>query len=194
MVMDTRPKIKVRASRVRREFGAPFKFKDRDADPASTDQGLSASYLSCNSYSDKNYTLKKAELDNAVQAVPELVDGSSQTDWKHPVNASVQYEPRSISAEEAKAAQDTPEFEEFVKDALPRFELALQQNIIMDVFFDDWGVLGDEDTNFGSKSDSHLKEYQSFTDLQYSKDKTVTCVDWHPMVSEACVLFNHQLH
>lgn len=27
-----------------------------------------------------------------------------------------------------------------------------------------------------------LKEYQSFTDLRYSKDKTSTCVRWHPAV------------
>jgi len=38
-----------------------------------------------------------------------------------------------------------------------RFELALQQNVIMDVFFNDWDVLGEDDTTFGSKSDSHLK-------------------------------------
>ena len=26
------------------------------------------------------------------------------------------------------------------------------------------------------------QEYQSFTDLQFSKDKTVTCIDWHPSI------------
>ena len=38
-----------------------------------------------------------------------------------------------------------------------RFELALQQNEIMDVFCDDWKALADEDSTFGSKSDNHLK-------------------------------------
>ena len=38
-----------------------------------------------------------------------------------------------------------------------RFELALQQNEIMDVFFDDWQALGDDDGSFGSKADNHLK-------------------------------------
>ena len=28
----------------------------------------------------------------------------------------------------------------------------------------------------------NLQEYQSFTDLQFSKDKTVTCIDWHPTI------------
>ena len=40
-----------------------------------------------------------------------------------------------------------------------RFELALQQNEIMDVFFDDWKALADEDSTFGSKSDNHLKVF-----------------------------------
>lgn len=39
----------------------------------------------------------------------------------------------------------------------PRFELALQQNEIMDVFHIDWLHLGDADDTFGSKADNHLK-------------------------------------
>jgi len=54
---------------------------DRDTDPASAAQGLSASYLSCPAYADKNFSIKRQELDFAVQAVPELVDGFCQTDW-----------------------------------------------------------------------------------------------------------------
>ena len=38
-----------------------------------------------------------------------------------------------------------------------RFELALQQNEIMDVFYDDYVSLADEDSTFGSKSDNYLK-------------------------------------
>ena len=38
-----------------------------------------------------------------------------------------------------------------------RFELALQQNEIMDVFYDDYLSLADEDSTFGSKSDNYLK-------------------------------------
>ena len=43
-----------------------------------------------------------------------------------------------------------------------RFEVALQQNEIMDVFFDDWQNLADEDSSFGSKADNHLKVSSSF--------------------------------
>ena len=27
-----------------------------------------------------------------------------------------------------------------------------------------------------------LQEYQSFTDLLFSKDKTLTCIEWHPTI------------
>ena len=27
-----------------------------------------------------------------------------------------------------------------------------------------------------------LQEYQSFTDLNFSKDKTISCIQWHPSI------------
>lgn len=38
-----------------------------------------------------------------------------------------------------------------------RFELALQQNEIMNIFYDDWVSLSDTDSSFGNKADNHLK-------------------------------------
>lgn len=73
--------IRFRASRVRREFGAPISFSDRDADITATDQGLSASYLSCQPFAETNFSIKKLEMDRGVQAVAEITDGSSQTQW-----------------------------------------------------------------------------------------------------------------
>ena len=29
---------------------------------------------------------------------------------------------------------------------------------------------------------SPFQEYQSFTDLLFSKDKTLTCIEWHPTI------------
>ena len=52
----------------------------------------------------------------------------------------------------------------------------------MDVFYDDYMSLADEDSTFGSKSDNYLKEYQSFTDLQFSKEKNITEIQWHPTI------------
>jgi len=45
---------------------------------------------------------------------------------------------------------------------LHRIESALQQNEIMDVFFDDWAALTLDDGSFGSKADNHLKVTTAF--------------------------------
>ena len=35
---------------------------------------------------------------------------------------------------------------------------------------------------FGNKADNNLKEYQSFTDLEFSKNKSIAHIDWHPSI------------
>ncbi|EHB18031.1 WD repeat-containing protein 63 [Heterocephalus glaber] len=61
-------------------------------------------------------------------------------------------------------------------------EIALQQNEIMNLFTDDWKSLAEEEGTFGDKTDTHLKEFQSFTDLHSQTEKTITCVSWHPAI------------
>ena len=58
----------------------------------------------------------------------------------------------------------------------------MQQNSILDLFTDDYKALSDTDGITGNKSDTNLKEYQSFTDLRFSKDKVITWIDWHPTI------------
>lgn len=52
-------------------------------------------------------------------------------------------------------------------------EIALQQNEIMNTFIDDWKCLAEEEGTFGDKTDTHLKEYQSFTDLHNLTEKMI---------------------
>lgn len=61
-------------------------------------------------------------------------------------------------------------------------EIALQQNEIMDAFSDDWKALEDDMSSSGGKSDICLKAYQTFTDLHYLKDKSISCICWHPTI------------
>lgn len=63
-----------------------------------------------------------------------------------------------------------------------RMEIALQQNEIMNAFSDDWKALEDDISGSGGKSDVCLKAYQIFTDLHYLKDKSISCVCWHPTI------------
>jgi hypothetical protein len=51
---------------------------------------------------------------------------------------------------------------------------------MFDAFDNDWLLLGNEMSSIGGPGDIHLKEYQSFSDIHNSKNKLVTCVQWHP--------------
>ncbi|KAK3590717.1 hypothetical protein CHS0354_012290 [Potamilus streckersoni] len=175
-VIETRRKIKVSVRRKRREFGAPFEFKDRNVSDAKD------GYVECVSYEDRTFDLKKVELNKGIQAIPVFVNSGTQTDWKYPRNSNVQYESREFSSEEREKIENSKNLANFISNVTPRFELALQQNEIMDVFHIDWAHLGDSSDAFGSKADNHLKEYQSFTDLQFSKEKKITCIQWHPTI------------
>lgn len=74
------------------------------------------------------------------------------------------------------------EMREFLQNVTIRFEQALQQNEIVDLFRDDYKLLGDEDVAVGQGAHTVLQEFQSFTDLRHSKDKSISCVDWHPNI------------
>jgi len=48
-----------------------------------------------------------------------------------------------------------------------RYEVALQQNETVDIVEDDFAALAEEETSLGNKSDSELRELQSFSHLSY---------------------------
>lgn len=52
-----------------------------------------------------------------LQAVPILVEGSSQTELKHPKNVYTQYEPRVFSEEEVTAIWESPQMKKFLTKA-----------------------------------------------------------------------------
>ncbi|CAF1214774.1 unnamed protein product, partial [Didymodactylos carnosus] len=149
-------------------------FKDVDPDDKKK------MFINIEPYEDKQFDLKKIELDIAIQAAPEFRENFSQTIWKYPKNQWTQYEPREYSEEEKMKYLADPKLINVVVNSYDLFKQALQQNIIHDPFYLDWTRLGGQLDGLGGPGDSHLKEYQSFTDIHNSKDKIVTCVQWHP--------------
>lgn len=61
-----------------------------------------------------------------------------------------------------------------------RLEAALIQNEITNIFENDFAVVGEEDAVSGSRKENVITEYQSFTDLNYSKNKVVSYIQWLP--------------
>nr|XP_021149872.1 WD repeat-containing protein 63 isoform X2 [Columba livia] len=176
-VKETVTKIKYRISRVRRKFGAPITFTDKNA------SHVKDSYLECTSYQDKSFSIKMLEKDVGIQMVPKVREAITQTTWTYPKNAATQYFPIELSNEEKEESLSSGKLKEFLTSVHLRMEIALQQNEIMNAFFDDWKALREEESSAGGKPDVYLKAYQSFTDLHYFKDRTISCVCWHPTIS-----------
>ncbi|XP_049665227.1 dynein axonemal intermediate chain 3 isoform X5 [Accipiter gentilis] len=175
-VKDTVTKIKYMISRVRKKFGAPITFTDKNA------SHVKDSYFECTSYQDKTFSIKILEKDVGVQMVPKVREASTQTKWTYPKNAATQYFPRQLSNEEKEESLSSEKLKEFLTSVHLRMEIALQQNEIMNAFFDDWKALAEDENSSGGKPDVYLKAYQSFTDLRYLKNRTISCVCWHPTI------------
>ncbi|NXB79995.1 WDR63 protein, partial [Donacobius atricapilla] len=193
-VKERDTKIKFKISRVRRKFGAPITFTDKNASDEKD------SYAECTAYEDDTFSIKMLERDVGVQMVPKLRETSTQTKWQvsvfemfsiltfkffqlgrtYPKNASMQYYPRQLSNEAKAESLSSETLKEFLTAVQIRMEIALQQNEIMNVFFDDWKALAEDQE--GSEPDVYLKAYQSFTDVQYLKNRTISCVRWHPTI------------
>ncbi|KAF4021627.1 hypothetical protein G4228_013851 [Cervus hanglu yarkandensis] len=175
-VKESTKQITYMISRKRSEFGAPIKFSDQNA------SSVKDAYIECTAYPDKNFTLKQLERDIGMQVVPQIKETSTQTRWTCPKNATTQYYPREFLEEEKEALGQSKTLTEFLNSVCTSVEIALQQNEIMNTFIHDWKCLAEEEGTFGDKTDTHLKEYQSFTDLHSLTEKMITCVSWHPVI------------
>ncbi|XP_008590573.1 PREDICTED: WD repeat-containing protein 63-like, partial [Galeopterus variegatus] len=175
-VKESTKQITYMISRKRSEFGAPIKFSDQNA------SSVKDAYVECTAYPDKNFTLKLLEKDVGMQVVPQTKDTSTQTRWTYPKNATTQYYPREFSEKEKETLGQSKSLVDFLNNVSISVEIALQQNEIMNTFIDDWKCLAEEEGTFGDKTDTHLKEYQSFTDLHSPMEKMITCVSWHPTI------------
>ncbi|XP_064003990.1 dynein axonemal intermediate chain 3 [Pogoniulus pusillus] len=171
-VKESVPKIKYMIPQVRRKFGSSIKFTDRNA------SCIDDSYVECTSYQDKTFSIKMLEKDMGVQMVPKRKETSTQTKWTYPKNAATQYFPRQLPNEE-KESLSSKKLKEFLTSVHLRMEIALQQNEIMNVFFDDWKALAEDESSSGGKPNIYLKVYQSFTD---PKNRTISCICWHPTI------------
>nr|XP_019565768.1 PREDICTED: WD repeat-containing protein 63 isoform X1 [Rhinolophus sinicus]XP_019565769.1 PREDICTED: WD repeat-containing protein 63 isoform X1 [Rhinolophus sinicus]XP_019565770.1 PREDICTED: WD repeat-containing protein 63 isoform X1 [Rhinolophus sinicus] len=173
-VKESTKQITYMISRKRSAFGAPIQFSDHNA------SSVKDAYIECTAYPDKNFTLKQLEKDVGMQAVPHVKDTSTQTRWTYPKNAAMQYYPREFLEKEKETLGQSKPFTDFLNNASISVEIALQQNEIMNTFTDDWKCLAEEEGTFGDKTDTHLKEFQSFTDLHNHMETMITCVSWHP--------------
>ncbi|XP_068445744.1 dynein axonemal intermediate chain 3 isoform X2 [Clinocottus analis] len=175
-VKETREKLCFKFSKVRRKFGLPVSFSDRNTADAKD------GHIECASNHDSRFSIKQMQRDCGIQAVSRLQSSSAQTQWKLPRNVFTQYTPIEYSYEEKEKILQCEDLKNFCNSVTPRFLQALQQERITNVFFDDWDALGKaaEDSDWSRKVSEGLMLYQAFTDQNYTKDKKISSVNWHP--------------
>ncbi|ETL87725.1 hypothetical protein L917_13126 [Phytophthora nicotianae] len=172
-VVPSRPLITMSVTKMSDELNADYKFSDRDADQC---------FVEWRQHKDPNYELTRLEQDVGLQGTPPLVDSTTQTSWFRSVNSALQYEPIVMEPTRCRAEMDSDKIQAFLARILPRVERALQQNETLDVFLDPFAhLLEEEDASLGNKNNENaMRELKSFTDLVYSKNKTLPAIDWHP--------------
>ncbi|KAE8294652.1 WD repeat-containing protein 63 [Larimichthys crocea] len=175
---ETRERLWYKFSRVRRNFGSPVCFSDRNTADAKD------GYLECASYQDSRFSIKQMQRDCGMQAVPRLQSSGAQTQWKFQRNIFTQYTPRQLSDEEKENVLQSDSLKKFCTSVTPRILHALQQVQIANVFVDSWRALGAgaEDGDWAGKVYEDLALYQAFTDQKYTNNRKISTVNWHPTI------------
>jgi dynein intermediate chain 3, axonemal len=82
---------------------------------------------------------------------------------------------------EKEEIQQSEGLENFILSISPKLHRYLQHNTLLDIFKNDYSALQEEEIVLVNGTQTILQEYQSFTDLFNSKDKCLTCIEWHPV-------------
>ncbi|KAL0489445.1 dynein intermediate chain [Acrasis kona] len=127
--------------------------------------------------------LMRRERDFGVQNVVETNSKSIQTSVFRMVNNSVQVTASDALTDEQLKLQIDPN-DQKLAECLLRVEKdmvdSLVQNITVKIFKDDFAELQNDDAFVGRKSESQLKEHQSFTHVEYSKKRRISSIHWQP--------------
>lgn len=95
-----------------------------------------------------------------------------------------QYEPNDFIKEIQKSIDEDKDIiqklDKFVGRVEKRVEEALQSNEIINVFQSDFDKLGDDEAATGAQNSSTSQVARAFFDQTYCKNKSVTCIKFHP--------------
>eukprot|EP01064_Diplonema_japonicum_P012296 TRINITY_DN19775_c0_g1_i1.p1 TRINITY_DN19775_c0_g1~~TRINITY_DN19775_c0_g1_i1.p1 ORF type:complete len:736 (+),score=211.43 TRINITY_DN19775_c0_g1_i1:375-2582(+) len=121
------------------------------------------------------------EHEISVQAVCETADAKVQTPWFRQVSTAIQVQTQVTDARNSTVdAEKEPQITKFLKSVLPRIEHSCTCNNVLQLFRDDFSQLMDDDTFLGSKDDAVFSDAGNFQHHKFTKNKTVTSIDWRP--------------
>ena len=109
----------------------------------------------------------------------------AQTYFNRMVNKIVQYDPQDFLEKMKQQAQTSDastsdKLEKFIDRVAYRIEEALQSNELINVFQDDFEMLGDEEAASGAKISTVNLLPRTFFEHDYCKNKRVSCIKFHP--------------
>eukprot|EP00937_MAST-01D_sp_MAST-1D-sp2_P004869 g4869.t1 len=134
----------------------------------------------CRQHRDPNYELKHKVLDVGLQGAPPTSDTSSQTRFFRHVNSTTQCEPITAAEDERAAQLAAPALQRFLERVVDDVEGALQRNETFDVFQPECSAIASEEMTLATPGDNTMQELKTFTDLEFSKNKALPAIDWHP--------------
>ncbi|GBG81980.1 hypothetical protein CBR_g34159 [Chara braunii] len=174
-IRPARDLIAISITRKRSEFGGQYKFADKDAQEL-----WNSSQMECRPFKDPSFDKKRIELEVYVQSTRAKRDLGLQTSDFLLRNGVTQYAAQDLPDTEKIKIMSTEDMNAFLQVVKPRYETALQQNEVADILKDEFEDLAEEDSGLGAKSENLISESQSFTDLEHSKGKFISAIDWMP--------------
>ena len=205
-VTQTRPLFKVRVSKQRKEFADnTLSIVEKDSgDMQSVCQEFKPQFQKGFNYMDRD---RRRVLDIGLQAANQVKRIQTQTYFGRKINKACQYDPtdfmddekaqkkptrrmpwdapndeedKKMAEEEKKAREAGHKLEKFVDRVAPYVEEALQSNEIINVFQDDFEMLGDEEAAQAGKTNTTSMQTRNFVDSEHCKNKRVSCIKFHP--------------
>lgn len=174
-VINKRKTLKLRVSKRRCEFHSDaYNFIDREAGETGHEikQKKTTALIQ-----------NKMVLDIGLQAAKPIKTFSSQTYHNRSVNLNVQYNPKDFSEHMPEIDKNDDEvmhkMEKFFEKVAPKIEEALQSNELINVFQDDFEMLGDK-RDKSNKIANQQSEPLPFSDIDHGKNKSVSCIAFHP--------------
>lgn len=100
------------------------------------------------------------------------------------------YQKRKEDIPEISDVTEVPLFESVIRQVEVKIEEAIQSNETIDVFHDEFEILEGEKTDGGNLANM-IAETRTFTNLDFTKNKTITDVQWEPgkenVIAACCV-------
>ncbi len=171
--------MRMRISRPRSEFGAEPSFFEKEG-------GENYLEMKTTQKGTTSFHTKKKVLELGLQAGNKMINFKSQTYYNRKVNAAIQFDPIDfINSMKAFYMKDdtnmNEKLEKFIDRVSPYIEEALQSNELINVFLDDFDVLGDEETTGAtSKISAVTNPPRTFFNHTYCKNKRVSSIKFHP--------------